>query len=288
MDIQLQVIDDGAAHDANGRINGGNGEAMPVAAQGQRDVGNTTEVTSGNGEGVANGNPEATETDAFVIQINGGNGEAIPFDHAAEGQTTAGNANPPQEGSVCRIKKELNQPVCEKVKQIRLWMVIIFIFVLMALVIVVSMAVCSAVHEDEDDQFDSSLFKVPHYFNGSFQLPNQLFKEELLNLHSSESQELAAELQIKMADLYRSSPALGRYFSKAEVLAFRNGSVTADYKLTFVLPEEQQDQLRNFTLSREMVYNVFRQFLYDQEPVESAESGPMFIDPVSLKMFSGH
>lgn len=47
------------------------------------------------------------------------------------------------------------------------------------------------------------------------------------------------------------------------------------------MPEEQQDELRNFTLSREMVYNVFRQFLYDQE---SDKSEPMYIDPVSLNM----
>ena len=65
----------------------------------------------------------------------------------------------------------------------------------------------------------------------------------------------------------------------------RNGSVMADYQLEFLMPEEGQDQLRNFTLSREMVYNVFRQFLYDQEPNESE---PMYIDPVSLKMSVRH
>lgn len=61
----------------------------------------------------------------------------------------------------------------------------------------------------------------------------------------------------------------------------RNGPVIADYKLTFLMPEEQQDELTNFTLSREMVYNVFRQFLYDQDP---DESNSMYIDPVSLNM----
>ena len=66
----------------------------------------------------------------------------------------------------------------------------------------------------------------------------------------------------------------------------RNGSVIADYQLTFVMPEEQQDQLRNVTLSREMVYNVFRQFLYDQEQPD--ESGQMYIDPVSLNMSLRH
>lgn len=294
MDTELQVIrsfmDDEAANSSNERINGGNGEVMPVAAEGQRNVGNTNclqEVTVTNGEHVANGNPEAAETDALVhVQINGINGEAMHIDHAEEGQRNVGNTNSSREnGSVCRVKKELNEVLFWKV---RLWMIVIFLFVLIAVVIVIVFAVHSAIHEDVDDKFDPSLFKVPHYFNGSFQLPNQVFQEELLNLHSTISQTLAADLQNKMADLYRSSPALGRYFNKAEILAFRNGSVIADYKLTFKLPEEQQDQLRNFTLSREMVYNVFRQFLHDQEDDESAESGPMYIDPVSLKMFSAH
>lgn len=65
----------------------------------------------------------------------------------------------------------------------------------------------------------------------------------------------------------------------------RNGSVVVDYQLTFLMPEEQQDQLRNITLSREMVYNVFRQFLYDQE---ADESGQMYVDPASLNMFLRH
>lgn len=290
MDIQLEVID-GAAND-NRQINGDNWEVRPVvhAAEGQRTVGNTNsprEETVSNGERVANGNADATENDALVyVQINGANGEAMPFDHAADGQRIVGNNNSPRENSaVCRVKEELNEVVFGRV---RLWMIIIFLFLLIALVIIISLAVCSAIHEDVDDKYDSSLFKVPHYFNGSFQLPNQVFKEELLDLYSNESQALTADLQQKMTDLYRFSPALGRYFSKAEILAFRNGSVIADYMLKFVLPEEQQHELRNFTLSREMVYNVFRQFLYDQEPDESAESGPMHIDPVSLKMFSGH
>lgn len=71
---------------------------------------------------------------------------------------------------------------------------------------------------------------------------------------------------------------------KCLTLPRRNGSVIADYKLTFHMPEEEKDQLRNFTLSREMVYNVFRQFLYDQE----SELDPMFIDPASLKMVLGN
>lgn len=61
----------------------------------------------------------------------------------------------------------------------------------------------------------------------------------------------------------------------------RNNSADIEYKLTFVLPEENQEELRNFTLSREMVQNVFRQFLAEQDDVE--QSG-MHIIPVSLQM----
>ncbi|MEQ2261397.1 hypothetical protein XENORESO_009827, partial [Xenotaenia resolanae] len=62
-------------------------------------------------------------------------------------------------------------------------------------------------------------------------------------------------------------------------------SAVVQYKLTFVYPEEQQAELRNFTLSSEMVFNVFRQFLYDQSDVESEI---LFVDPSSLKMHTMH
>lgn len=61
----------------------------------------------------------------------------------------------------------------------------------------------------------------------------------------------------------------------------RNVTVIADYHLEFLVPEEQQDQLRKFILSRKMVYNVFRQSLYDQDP---PTSGSLYIDPLSLNM----
>ncbi|XP_029302446.1 TPA-induced transmembrane protein homolog isoform X2 [Cottoperca gobio] len=213
------------------------------------------QVTAGNGDGVAYKIPDATERDG-LLSVQG--------------------------SAVSRIKRELNEVVFSRV---RLWMIIIAIFFLIFVVIIISLLLCSAIHEDPDDSFDSSLFKVPQYFNGSFQLPDLVFTEELFNLSSNESQVLAGDLQEKLVDLYRSSPALGRYFSKAEIYAFRNGSVIADYQLTFLMPEEQLDHLRNLTLSREMVYNVFRQFLYDQEP---DESGKIYIDPVSLNMHLSH
>ncbi|XP_069563451.1 TPA-induced transmembrane protein isoform X2 [Brachyistius frenatus] len=220
-------------------------------------------VTAGNGNGAVNRSPDAAESDVLLaVQISGANGEAGPSGNAAESHNNIENNGAPQEmSSVCRIKKELNENVYKGVK---LWMIIVIIFLLIPVVIIVSLLVCS----------------VPQYFKGSFQMPNLVFTEELFTLSSNESQALAAHLQHELSDIYSSSPALGRYFFKAETYAFRNGSVIADFKLTFHLPEEQQDQLRNFTLSKEMVYNVFRQFIYDQQP---AESGTKYIDPVSIK-----
>lgn len=261
MDIELQPIttngNDGAAHLSN------------------------EGVTAGNGDGGAYRIPDASETDGLLpSETAGRNGASVPSDHAAEPQGILGHASAHRE--IRRVKRELNEVIFWRV---RLWMIIIFIFLLIFAVILISLAVCSLIYEDPDDNFDRSLFKVPQYFNGNFQMPNLVFTDELFIHSSNESQTLATDLQQKLADLYGSSPALGRYFSRADIHAFRNGSVIADYQLTFVMPEEKQDQLRNATLSREMVYNVFRQFLYDQEALES---DPMYIDPVSLVMFLTH
>uniref|UniRef100_A0A8C8A363 TPA-induced transmembrane protein n=1 Tax=Oryzias sinensis TaxID=183150 RepID=A0A8C8A363_9TELE len=168
------------------------------------------------------------------------------------------------------LYKELNHNVCWKV---RVWMIIVFIIVLIPVVVVISLAICAATYVDKDDIYDSSLFTVPQYFNGSFQISNFSFKEGA-----------DEDLRQKLADLYRSSPALGRYFSEAKIYPFRNASNVVDYQLTFVLPEDQLEELRNFTLSKEMVHNVFRQFLYDQDQ----DSASTYIIPVSLIMSSRH
>ncbi|XP_019943542.1 TPA-induced transmembrane protein [Paralichthys olivaceus] len=205
-----------------------------------------------------------------------GNGVMLLSAHAAEDDMNEGTQRNHREiSAACRIQRVLE-------KNVKPWMVIVAILVLIIAVIIISLVVCSAIQEDVDDNFDPSLFEIPLQFNGSFQLPNMVFTEELFIFTSNKSKVLTAELQKKLADLYEASPALGRYFSKAEIYSLRNGSIIADYQLTFLIPEEQHDQLRNFTLSREMVYNVFRQFLYDQE---SEDSAPTYIDPLSLNMF---
>ncbi|XP_074536053.1 TPA-induced transmembrane protein homolog [Halichoeres trimaculatus] len=275
MDIEMQAV----------RTNGDHGASYVTSDR----------VTAANGESVAlDVVPDAKETDVLLsVQTDGQNGETIATKTGdASGQDTHGNGDTvPCRGSaespsslrdchrvVKRKKEELNEVIFWKV---RLWMVILFVLFLILVTIIISLLICSAIHEDVDEKFDPSLFKFPLYFNGNFQLPNQAFTDRLLTLSFNESQTLAADLQEKLAGLYKSSPALGRYFSEAEIQAFRNGSVIADYQLKFLMPEEQQDQLRKFTLSREMVYNVLRQFLYDQE----SESELTYIDPFSLNMF---
>ncbi|MED6245226.1 hypothetical protein ATANTOWER_000359 [Ataeniobius toweri] len=156
------------------------------------------------------------------------------------------------------------------------WIAAIFLILLIALVITISVAVCFANNEDNDEKYDPSLFKLQQKFNGSF----------IVNLvQTSNKTQVLKDLQEKLADLYRSSPALGRFFSEAETFGLRSDSAVVQYKLTFVYPEEQQAELRNFTLSSEMVFNVFRQFLYDQSDVESETR---FVDPSSLKMHTMH
>ncbi|XP_029372951.1 TPA-induced transmembrane protein homolog [Echeneis naucrates] len=243
-------------------------DAAPHSSNGPVTASNTADVTCRASE--------ATETDSLLtVQVSASNGQSIPSSPTGIQK----NAHTPTEPrTISNIRRELNEVVFWKVK---MWMVIAFILLLILLVIIISVALCSAIHRDPDETFDPSLFKVPVYFNGSFLLPNLALKEEQVTSNYS-NQSLSADLQNKLADLYRYSPALGRYFSKAEIRVLWNSSVTADYQLKFLMPEEQQDALRNFTLSREMVYNVFRQFLYDQEP---GSSEPLYINPRSLKMF---
>ncbi|KAK2846699.1 hypothetical protein Q5P01_009698 [Channa striata] len=219
-------------------------------------------------DGPASRTQAANETDGLLRgEISDKNGDGKNSGPAPESR-----GNPANTCSVSRIMRQMNEVIYKKV---RLWMVVVFVLLLIAAVIIISMLVCSAIHEDVDEKFDPALFTAPRCFNGSFQLPNMVFTEEL---SSNQSQ----ELEVKLADLFKSSPALGRYFSRAEINSFRNDPVVADYQLTFFMPEDERDQLSAFTLSREMVYNVFRQFLYDQD---SDPSELTYINPLSLQMF---
>ncbi|KAM6933338.1 TPA-induced transmembrane protein homolog [Xenentodon cancila] len=253
------------------------------------DKSDGNEAAAAGEDGVDHMDPDVTESLGLVSgQIPNGNGKMTAM--GTEGQQNGGGTCPSHEvfkfsvhqlflPGFDRVKNSL--PLCgmaglnERVyRGVRLWMFIPLIIFIFVVVIIVTFTICSAIHVDEDEQFDRSLFKIPRHFNGSFNIS--------FNASYNESQ-VSADLQQQVADLYRSSHALGRYFSQAEIYALRNNSV--EYKLTFVLPEEDQEELRNFILSREMVHNMFRQFLYDRDPVEP---GRLSIDKASLKMSSGY
>ncbi|KAJ8368610.1 hypothetical protein SKAU_G00086380 [Synaphobranchus kaupii] len=169
--------------------------------------------------------------------------------------------------------------------RLRLWMLIALGLLLLAiLVLALALILYSVLYVDEDDIFDGKSFVVPLFYSGSLRLVNQNFTEDLLSPTSSQSQALSGLLEQKLSNVYSSSPALGRYFSSAGFYAFRNGSVTAYYWLKFLMPQEHK-QLLHYTLSREMVYNVLRQYLYDVE----ADVDPLhYLDPAAIYMEVGN
>ncbi|KAM9811719.1 TPA-induced transmembrane protein-like [Syngnathus typhle] len=229
-------------------------------------------VTTGNGDNHPTG---CEETSGLLgAQRNGCNGETMPSERVATEEISSS-----KESAVDRVKRELKKVVCGG--KVRLWMVLLMLLVVLVAVILISLSLCSVVYRDPDEKFNRSTFRVPRLFNGSFVLPGLNFTEDLLSFSSNRSRDLTGDLQGKLSNVYTSSPALGRYFSKAEIHTLRNGSVIAEYQLTFFMPEEHQEQLRNFTLSRKMVYNVLRQFLYAQD---RAAPSALYIDPVSLKL----
>lgn len=241
-----------------------------------------------NGQDVNTDEPDArirrnvpgTETER-LIESDVTNGSPVGMDNGHDAEAE----NPPhyekKRGAVCRVKDELTQKVCGKVP---LWVVFLLLLVLIILVIFASLALCTVIYEDVDEKFNRMQFNVNRKFNGSFQLPNLNFTEERMFVNSSEGRALAAQLENKLDDLYRNSPALGRYYTSSQVYDFSDDPVTAWFRLTFLMPVLEQADLKRYTLSRTMVYNVLRQFLLEQDDT----SEPAFIQPASLTMTPTH
>uniref|UniRef100_A0A8C6UAQ2 SEA domain-containing protein n=1 Tax=Neogobius melanostomus TaxID=47308 RepID=A0A8C6UAQ2_9GOBI len=206
------------------------------------------------------------------------NGYTVASNHDNEAQIPMHSQQ--KKSAVSQLKEELTQKVCND--RVPLWAVLILIFVLLIGIIFASLGLCTVIYTDVDEKYDPTQFDKHRNFSGSFRLPNVNFTEELLNLTtSSESQALAALLENKLDDLYRNSPALGRYYSTSEISNFSDDPVTASFRLMFLMPATEESQLTRFTLSRAMVYNVLRQFLLDQE---EEVSDRVYIQPASLNM----
>ncbi|XP_077467884.1 TPA-induced transmembrane protein [Stigmatopora argus] len=166
-----------------------------------------------------------------------------------------------------------------KYSKAKVWMVPPLMALVAVVLVLVSLALCAGLYADPDDTFERSTFGAARRFNGSFGL---LFHDT--SFANSSRGDLAGDLQTKLSRLYTSSPALGRYFSHVEIFALRNGSSIPEYQLTFAFPEEQEELLDEFTLSREMVYNVLRQFLHEQKLQRGQNQSALYMEPASLEL----
>ncbi|NXV81416.1 TTMP protein, partial [Atlantisia rogersi] len=67
-----------------------------------------------------------------------------------------------------------------------------------------------------------------------------------------------------LADVYRSSPALGRYFRSAQVDYFSNENSTVLYQLKFSVPPSTEGFMENM-MNPDFISNVLRQNIYDED-----------------------
>lgn len=153
----------------------------------------------------------------------------------------------------------------------RLWMLLLVVFVAIIVIAIVGLVLYSVIYTDEDDIVDSSLKSTgtPQYYEGTMRI-NQPASGALMTTD---------EVKQMLTHVYNSSPALSRYFVEAVVLKSNDTSVVK-YWLKFALPPENS-LLLQYTLNEEVMVNILRQYVYDQE--DSSEGGQgLQIEPSSL------
>lgn len=222
------------------------------------------EVNRGNGNHLVS---DTEEQQRLLSSQQGAesNGGHISVD--VEQATTQSGAQVQKLNVLKRLKNDLNEPVFGKVK---VWMAILVLLVFIISFIFLLLFLCSGHKDDADDQYDRSSFVTPLHFNGSFRLANSSFVQDLLS-QTDRNYELFKDLNQKLTNIYTSSPALERYFFRANVETMR-------YSLVFKIPEEDK-QLARYTLSREVVYYVLLQNLLDQDTEDQ-----LYIEPSSLSL----
>lgn len=230
----------------------------------------TIEVIPGNGACSGPDSSERNEVSPLLStrQVAENNGEQrLQVD---EGVDTDSLSQPKWRRELRRVKRELNEVVVWKLK---LWTVILIVFITIALVIGISIIVCAVGHDDEDEKYDKSSFVVPRFFKGNFTLDAKSFHSD------TQDEETIIELTQQLTGVYNSSPALERYFSSVTINNLQN--TTGQFKLKFMMPLEH-DELIRYTLSLKMVKNVLLQHLYDRDTGDS-----FYIKPTSLHMEAG-
>lgn len=226
------------------------------------------EVNQGNGNHLAPDTVQPLLSSSQSTESNGGH-ITVEVD-----STESSGASKKKPKVLKNLKKELNEPVFWKIK---LWMAILFVLVSIISFILLILFLCSGQKDDADDKYDPSSFVVPLYFTGTFSLANYSHVQDPVSQAELDNK-MIINLDQKLTHIYESSPALERYFSLAKIETIRHKDATVEFKLKFNMPEENK-QLKRYTLSREMVYGVLLQNLFDQD----TEDQP-YIVPSSLSM----
>ncbi|TSN57757.1 Guanylyl cyclase-activating protein 1 [Bagarius yarrelli] len=219
------------------------------------------EVGAENGAFSNHNPPHANEDTSLLPNTQAAETNGANWDSGNIPDDPSGQSFHKSQGNFARLKNELNEPVCWKLK---VWMLVLIIFIIIILAIFLSIYFCTVPQKDVDDKYNLEDFVIPRIFRGNF---------TLLNLNLTQF-----DLKEKLTQIYTSSNALGRYFNNATVNPLKNSSSGVEYELKFLMPKEHSELIR-YTLSKEMVYSVLLQQLYDEEPEE-----PLYIEPSSLTM----
>ncbi|KAH0624958.1 hypothetical protein JD844_032911 [Phrynosoma platyrhinos] len=168
----------------------------------------------------------------------------------------------------------------------RLWMIVTSIFLLLIAVTIITLSVCSVVYIDEDEYWDPESIASGNHHNFSGIVKIHCVNPELL-LSVSTYNLLSENLHKRLTDVYRDSPALGRYFISAEVISISDENNTVSYHLRFSVPQDESEEFMKYRMSQMFVLNVLRQNIYDQEELYGLNvpgCTNLILDPTSLSL----
>ncbi|XP_051535614.1 uncharacterized protein LOC127430135 isoform X4 [Myxocyprinus asiaticus] len=141
----------------------------------------STEVTPANGACSDHAKSGANEVSHLlsVPQVSDNNREQHNVDgDAIDDESVSRIFTSECQRELQRIKRELSEVV---VWNLKLWMVVLIIFLVIVLIIGISLIVCTVGHDDEDEKYDKSSFVVERFFRGNFTLDSNSFTSHPLN-----------------------------------------------------------------------------------------------------------
>lgn len=161
---------------------------------------------------------------------------------------------------------------CNKtvVGKCKLWMVIVAIFACFTIVIIISLCLIGVTYIDEDENEILELSSNKTFFI-MLKIPEECANKE----------ELQRLLTERLTDMYRQSPALGRFFTSADIMDFSLENATVTYHLLFGVPSDDDGFMKHM-LSEELVLGIMRQNFHDKNVSSCQRLG---LDPESLLLY---